>query len=99
MIGALLQGLMNLVISLVNLVLAPIDAIILSVMPDLSNAMTQFGAFLNYVSVHIGWAISFTGLSQNAIGLMVMFLGFKLTAPILFYTVKLALKWYNRLKP
>lgn len=99
MISAILQGIMSLIISLVSIVLAPIDAIIVSVLPDISNAMSQFGTFMNYISTHIGWVVSFSGLSANAISLIVMFYGFKLTAPLLFYTVKLALKWYNRLKP
>lgn len=99
MIGQLLQGLMSLIIGLINLVLLPIDSLILSILPDLSNALTSFGDFLDLVSTHMGWVISFSGLSSNAISLIILYYGFKLTAPLLFYTIKLALKWYNRLKP
>lgn len=99
MIGQLLQGLMSLIIGLINLILLPIDTLILSVLPDLSHALSSFGDFLDLVSTHLGWAISFSGLSTNAISLIIMFYGFKLTAPLLFYTIKLALKWYNSLKP
>lgn len=99
MIGQLLQGLMTLIISLINLVLLPIDAIIISVLPDVSNALSSFGDLLELISTHLGWAVSFSGLSSNAISLIILYYGFKLTAPLLFYTIKLALKWYNRLKP
>lgn len=99
MIGQILQGLMTLIIGLINLVLLPIDALILTVLPDLSGALSSFGEFLDLVSTHMGWAISFSGLSTNAISLIILYYGFKLTAPLLFYTIKLALKWYNRLKP
>jgi len=99
MITSLLQGLMSLIMGLVKLILLPIDLVIATVLPDLSTALSSFGQLMSYISLHIGWVISFTGLSHDSISLIVMFLEFKLTAPIMFYTIKLALKWYDRLKP
>lgn len=99
MIKAILNGIMSLIISLVSLVLAPIDVLIQSALPQLSSALTAVGNFLNIISSSIGWAISLTGLSANALSLIVIYYTFKLTAPMLFYMIKLALSWYNRLKP
>lgn len=99
MINAILTGIINLIIGLVNIVLYPIDALILSALPDLSNALTAVGSFLNLISTSIGWVISLTGLSQETLSLIVVYFTFKLTAPMLFYMIKLALDWYEKLKP
>ena len=89
MIKAILKGIMKLIIGLVSLILAPIDLLIQSALPQLSSAFTAIGNFLNLISSGIGWAIS----------LLVAYYVFTLTAPMLFYMIKLALAWYNRLKP
>lgn len=99
MIKALLKGIIKLIIGLVSLILSPIDNLIQSALPQLSSAFTAIGNFLNMISGGIGWAISLTGLSSNAISLLVAYFTFTLTAPMLFYMIKLALAWYNRLKP
>lgn len=99
MINAILTGIINLIISLVSLILLPIDALILSILPDLSNAFTAIGSFLNLISTGLGWAVSLTGLSSATISLIVSYWTFTLTAPMLFYMIKLALSWYNKLKP
>lgn len=99
MIKALLKGIIKLIIGLVTLILTPIDNLIESSLPQLSSGFTAIGNFLNIISSGIGWAISLTGLSSSAISLLVAYYAFTLTAPMLFYMIKLALSWYNRLKP
>lgn len=93
------MGIISLIINLVSLLLTPIDNLITSVLPDLSNALNSISAFLNLCVRSIGWVISLTGLSSDCISLIVLYFGFSLTAPMLFYLIKLALSWYNRLKP
>ena len=99
MINKLLLGIIKLIVSLVTLILTPIDNLIQSTLPELSSALTAIGNFLNLIASGLGWAISLTGLSSSAISLIVAYYGFVLTAPMLFYMIKLALSWYNRLKP
>lgn len=99
MINKLLMGIMKLIISLVSLLLTPIDNLITSALPDLSNVLNSVSGFLNICTQSIGWVISLTGLSSNVISLIVLYFGFKLTAPLLFYMIKLALSWYDKLKP
>lgn len=88
----------NFIVSFISLLLAPIDNLILSVLPDLSNAFTAIGSYLSIIANGIGWAISLTGLSSSAISLIILYYTFKLTAPMLFYLIKLAIAWYNKLK-
>lgn len=99
MINALLKGIMSLIITLVSVILAPIDLAIQSVLPDLSNALSSVGNLFNLIGQSIGWGISVLGLSSETISLIVLYFTFKLTAPMLFYMIKLAITWYNKLKP
>lgn len=99
MINKILMGIIKLIVSLVSIILTPIDNLIQSALPQLSNAFTAIGNFLNIISSSIGWCISLTGLSSETISLIVAYFTFTLTAPMLFYMIKLALSWYNRLKP
>lgn len=99
MINAILTGIIKLIVGLVSLILAPIDALIMSALPDLSNALSAVGSFLNLIAQGVGWAISATGLSNETLSLIALYFGFKLTAPMLFYMIKLAISWYDKLKP
>lgn len=99
MINALLTGIFKLIIGLVSLILTPIDALITNALPSLDNALTAVANFFNYIGSSIGWVISLTGLSSETLSLIVLYFTFKLTAPMLFYMIKLALSWYNKLKP
>lgn len=99
MINKILTGIMKLIISLVSLLLAPIDLLIQNALPDLSNALNAIGNFLNIIRQGLGWAISVTGLSSECLSLIVLFFTFKLTVPLVVSTIKLAIKWYDKLKP
>ena len=99
MINKILMGIFKLIISLVSLILTPIDALITSALPSLDNALTAVASFFTYIGSSIGWVISLTGLSSETLSLIVLYFTFKLTAPMLFYMIKLALSWYNKLKP
>lgn len=99
MINKLLMGIIKLIVSLVTVILSPIDALIESTLPDLASALTAVGNFFNLISTSIGWVVSTLGLSNETLSLIVMYFTFKLTAPMLFYMIKLALSWYNKLKP
>lgn len=99
MINAILTGIFKLIIGLVSIILTPIDSLITSALPSLDNALTAVANFFNYIGSSIGWVISLTGLSSETLSLIVLFFTFKLTAPMLFYMIKLAISWYNKLKP
>lgn len=98
MINAILTGIFNVVISLVSVILSPIDNLIVSYLPDLSNGLSAIGQLFSTIGTSIGWAISLIGISSECIALIVTYYVFKLTVPMLFYLIKLALAWYNKLK-
>ena len=99
MINAILKGIFKLVISLVNLLLAPIDAIISNALPNLSQGLTAVGQFLSVCTQSIGWVLSVFGLPSGCISLIVVYYVFKLTVPLVVSSVKLAIRWYDKLKP
>lgn len=99
MINSILKGIMSLIISLVELLLLPIDLAIGAALPDLSSALSAVGQYFALALENVGFAISLTGLSSTAISLIVLYWTFKLTLPITFHTIKLAIKWYDKLKP
>lgn len=98
MINKILLGIIKLMIGLVSVILTPIDNLITSALPNLSNVLDSVSSFLNIATGSIGWVISLTGLSSSVISLVVLYYGFKLSAPMLFYMIKLAIAWYNKLK-
>lgn len=99
MINSILTGIFKLIIGLVSIILTPIDNLISSSLPSLQTALNAVGSLLSLISQSLGWAISVTGLSSSALSLIVLYFTFKLSVPLLFYLIKLALSWYNKLKP
>lgn len=99
MINAILKGIMSLIIGLVSILLKPIDLAIAAALPDLSQAISAVGKYFQLALQNIGFAISITGLSSTAISILILYYTFKLTLPLTFSVIKLALKWYDKLKP
>jgi len=99
MIGAILNGIIKLILGLVALLLAPIDMLIASLLPDVSSAMGAVSSLFIYIGNSLGWALSFVAIPTELLSLVVLYYIFKLTVPLLVSTVKLALKWYDTLKP
>lgn len=98
MINAIINGMMSLIISLVNVILSPIDLLISQFLPSLDNALNGFASFLTTSSTYIGWVIDFVGIPTELISLIVSFYTFKLTVPLMFSAIKSAIKWYKSLK-
>lgn len=99
MIGKILMGIMSLIIGLVNVLLAPIDALIANALPSLSSALISAQSYINYATFYLDYLVDMTLLSTNAISFILMYYTFVLTLPLGVATVKLAIKWYDKLKP
>ena len=98
MINAILTGIFNLVIGLVNVILSPIESIISNYIPSLDNAFSMVSLLFDNLVNFIPWVISWTGLNSTILGLIVSYFTFRLTVPFLVHTVKLAISWYDKLK-
>ncbi len=99
MINILLKGIMSLIMSLVTILLSPIDLLISQFLPDLSGAISGIGRLFALVGNGLGFCVSVSGLSRETLSLIVLFYTFKLTVPLLVSAIKTAIRWYNAIKP
>lgn len=99
MINAILKGIFSLVIGLVNLLLSPIDSIISQFFPTITQGLNYVSSFFSWLSNIIPWAMSWMGIDSAIVTLLVGYYTFKLTVPLMVHTVKLAIKWYDKIKP
>jgi len=99
----ILTGIFNIIIGLVlllvKIVLIPIDFLITQYIPSLATAFTAVGTYLTAIFTNMGWVLSITGIPAFAIGLVVAYWVFKLTLPVNVWAIKLAISWYQHLKP
>lgn len=99
MINAILKGIFSLAIGLVNLLLSPIDSIISQFFPTITQGLNYVSSFFSWLSNIIPWAMSWMGIDSAIVTLLVGYYTFKLTVPLMVHTVKLAIKWYDKIKP
>lgn len=99
MINAILKGIFKLIISLVSLILTPIDSLINSVFPSIANVLNTIDSFFSQILSFIPWILSWFHLPSYFITFVVGYWVFKLTVPLAIHTIKLAVKWYHMLVP
>jgi len=97
-IKAIINGVFKLIMSLVSLLLAPIDLLIEQFLPDVAEIIDYVSSFFDYIGDFISFVISYTGLSELVLNGIYVIIVFILTVPLMVHTVKLALAWYNKLK-
>ena len=98
MINAIIEGIFNLVISLVNLLLTPIDLLINNYLPSLSYAFQYINDFFDFIGNIVPFVLSYTGIKPILLNIIIDIFIFILTVPLLIHTSKLAIRWYSRLK-
>lgn len=99
MIGKILMGIMSLIISLVNVLLAPIDALIASALPNVSAGLTFISNMFDLAGTYVGFIVNWTFITNSGLTLIFAYYSFILTYPLAIATIKLAIKWYDKLKP
>ena len=83
---------------LVAIVLAPLDLLIKSLVPDLTVAFSRINAFFDLLGDYASFGISYLGFDSTTISLIVIIFTSILTIPLAVHLIKLAVKWYNTLK-
>lgn len=100
MIAKLMSAIMSLIIKLVGVLLAPINLIISQFLPsEITQGLNSIAGLFQTISNGIGWVVSASGIPSTAIAIIVATMVFKLTVPLLVYATKLAISWYDKLKP
>lgn len=98
MIKALISGIFKMIISLVSIILAPIDALIEQFLPGLDTALSYIANFFDYIGGVVPWVISYLGINEIVLNAIIDIIVFILTVPLMVHTIKLAVAWYNKLK-
>ena len=98
MINAILKGIFKLVTKFINLLLTPINLAIVQFLPGFNNVLTYISNFFTTASHYVGFVIDSLFIDSNVISFLILYWTFKLTFPLAVYTVKLVVKWYDKLK-
>lgn len=84
---------------LISVILAPIDAVLESLAPEVSGiiaGVVQFFEFLTDVVIWVKSWLPFTDAFWVALAGVLIF---KYTIPLATHTIKVIVAWYNKLKP
>lgn len=98
MISTLGDIVLNFVVSIINLLLMPIDLLISQFLPSIENLFNYLNSFISLLINNIAWAVDSLCLPNAIIIIITDYLIFRLTFPYLLWFIKLAIKWYNNLK-
>ncbi len=98
MIKAIISGVFKLIISLVSVILTPIDMLIEQFLPGLDTAFSYISNFFDYIGNIVPFVISYLGINEVVLNAIIDMFVFILTVPLMVHTIKLAIAWYNKLK-
>lgn len=99
MVNAFLNGLLTFVSKLIEIMLTPLDLLVSGLMPDVTVVLSKVSSFFSLLENYGSFVLSYTGLTHEVIGLVVM-----LIVAIIYLTfstlgIKLVLRWYRMLMP
>lgn len=98
LINTLLQGVLNLVMFLINILLAPIDQIIAYYIPTLDDAFSLINSYIDKLIEYSGFVVSYSGLTTTTINIIIVLLVFYYTVPLMIHGIKLSIKWFKTLR-
>lgn len=98
MTNNIVNSIFNFVISVVNFVLQPIDEFINTQIPSLAYAFELIDDFFDMLCDYGTWVLSYSGLYNGVIVVVVDIIVFALTATLAVYPLKLAISWFSSVK-
>lgn len=99
MINKILIGIVSFITSIISFILTPILNLINSAFPFLGDIQNFVINFFTSAFSYVGWVLDSLFISSETISLLITFLITKVTLSITTSLIKLAIKWYNALKP
>lgn len=94
MIKALLNGILNIAISVIDIVLIPINALVVNLFPNMASAITKFNSFVGMLTGNLlGYIFNF--LPTGFKSLLVIYLTFIISYYGIIYTYKGIIKIYE----
>lgn len=98
MINKILIGIFKIITKLISVILSPINLLISQMLPNFSSMLTIVGNFFSQVGTYTGFVLDSFLISNEVVSFLILYWVFKLTFPFAVYTVKLVIKWYDKLK-
>lgn len=99
MVNALLNGIFNLVIGLVNTLLLPLDTLIQTTIPGFSQVLGYVENLITLLVGFIPWILSWFNFPIVVLTWVASFYIAKFTLTLFVHPIKLALAWWRTLKP
>lgn len=93
-----IHGILSFIMYLANFILTPLNALIENYLPNFDYLLSCVSDFFTYISNLIPWVVSYFGLSHEILELILSYLVFNITLPVITVSIKFAIKWYNSLK-
>lgn len=97
--NSLFTGLINLISGFMAIVMAPINAIISTTLPDLQNALTTMNNYFDLIGDYLSFALSYLGFYSELISIACLLISAIVMIPFLVHGLKLILRWYRVLMP
>lgn len=99
MINKILQGMLSFIISLVSVLMAPLDSALNTILPQFSDVLTMFGNFIDRILSIIPWVLSWFNIPVALLTFVCAYIVAKITISMGVHEIKLALAWYRKLMP
>lgn len=98
-LNSIIISILDIVTNLVSLIIAPINALIISYFPNLNTILSAIDDYLELTSSSFSYSLSLIMLSPTVWAIIIAFYVVRLTLPLSLYVIKLILNWYDKLKP
>lgn len=97
-INNIFNFILGFIISFIKLILLPIDAIIVTYLPDVDNLILNVSNFFNIAFSSVGWVLDLLAITPEMIQTLIIYYSFILVAPYLIWLIKVVVKWFSALK-
>lgn len=98
MIAKLIIGLLNIITKIVGIIMYPLDAIVVALIPDVSQAITNITYYLNLPSQFMGWILELFHIPSYATSLIIGYWVFKYAVIGATKGIKTTITLYQRFK-
>ena len=97
MIGIIFNFILALIQRIITIAFTPINTIVQNYFPDLTSALNYITSFFNHLKQYSAFIMSYTGLSDVVIQIIVTLFIASILIPFAVHGIKLGLKWWEEL--
>lgn len=95
----IIKVILSFVISLIDLILRPLDLLIYQHFPTITGAVGLVLNFLNWLKDFVLWVLSWLPFTPTFWSFFISVLIFSITLPTLIDMIKLVVKWWHAIVP